>query len=529
MGTQTGNNPESTPASPIIKISGQGEISGRDNLLSVMEQANQIASMTSLQDLLDRMLGLMIEVSHAEAGTLYLLDRDAGELIFMVVKGEKATDLIGKRMNKNRGIVGASIQQGKPIIIDNLADDPRWYREINLDETSNLHNAITFPLLLQGNPIGAVQIFNYVTAEMELLQILGNRMASEVDKVLLLEKVQRSNTRLRTLVDLLGPLGATLDREQLLSMITRNSSILLEAEYSSITLVRDEGNEILVISDKEFKHSTLSSATQQIPSSESDGQTMLAQSVVSVPLRARPISVGKARRALDERLIGSLMVLNKIHGAFDSEDTQLLEILASQASTVLQIASLYNEANQLFLDFIKTLAETIDAKDPYTRGHSQRVSDISVKIAETLALSSEEVTEIRIGSLLHDIGKIGVPDTIITKPDRLTPEEYDQMKKHPATGYRIIIGVNALKNVLPAIAEHHERLNGSGYPFGLHDDQISLMGKIVAVADVFDAMTTDRPYRKALDPETVINHLLKNVGEQFDGDSVQALIRSSPL
>lgn len=522
----TTRNSKSKSISKVEQLHSEPESTRRDYLLAVMEQANRIASMTSLENLLDRMLELMIEVSQAEAGTLYLLDRDAGELVFMVVKGEKGSkDLVGMRMNQNQGIVGASIQQGKPIVISDLASDPRWYREISL-ESAQLHNAITLPLLLQGTPIGAVQIFNFITAELELLQLLGNRMASEVDKVLLLEKAQRSNLRLKSLVSLLGQIGATLDRDQLLKMITESSTNLLEAEHSSIMLIKGEGDEILVVSDKMPSESTPAAGEKQAALEDIHSHTLLAKSMVAVPLRARPISVGKARRALEERLIGNLMVLNKSRGIFDSEDTQLLEILASQASTVLQIASLYNDANQLFLDFIKTLAETIDAKDPYTRGHSQRVSNLSVQIAIELSLSTEEINEVRIGSLLHDIGKIGVPDTIITKPDRLTSEEYEQMKKHPAIGYRILIGVEALHNMLPAVAEHHERLDGTGYPFGLRGEQISRMGKIVAVADVYDAMTTDRPYRKAMEMEIVFDHLLENVGSHFDGDCVRSLISS---
>jgi putative nucleotidyltransferase with HDIG domain len=254
--------------------------------------------------------------------------------------------------------------------------------------------------------------------------------------------------------------------------------------------------------------------------------SFLARSTVAVPLRARAIAVGKERGTLDERVIGNLMVLNKKSGNFDAEDTQLLEILASQASTVLQIAQLYRDVNQLFLDFIKVLAAAIDAKDPYTRGHSQRVSDLSVNIAQKLGLSSDNVHDIRIGSLLHDIGKIGIPDNIITKPDHLTRDEYESMKKHPAIGQHIMLSVHMLQNALPAIAEHHERLDGSGYPFGLHDEQISLMGRIVAVADVFDAMTTDRPYRKSLENEMVFDHLLDNIGTLYDGDCVHALIQS---
>jgi HD-GYP domain-containing protein (c-di-GMP phosphodiesterase class II) len=189
------------------------------------------------------------------------------------------------------------------------------------------------------------------------------------------------------------------------------------------------------------------------------------------------------------------MAFNKDNGYFDSEDMQLLEILASQASTVLQIASLYGQANGLFLDFVLALASAIDAKDPYTRGHSHRVSTISVAIAQILGIEGDLIHEIRLGSLLHDIGKIGIPDTVLTKTSRLTKDEFEQVKKHPMIGYKIMSQVKLLSNSLPAILEHHERLDGSGYPLGLEGEQISILGRVVAVAVVYDALTTNRPYR----------------------------------
>jgi putative nucleotidyltransferase with HDIG domain len=178
----------------------------------------------------------------------------------------------------------------------------------------------------------------------------------------------------------------------------------------------------------------------------------------------------------------------------------------------------------MFLDFNKTLAAAIDAKDPYTRGHSQRVSDVSVAIARQMGLSGDLILDVRVGSLLHDIGKIGITDAILTKPNHLTTEEYEQMKRHPSIGYRIMYPVNLLRNVLPAIIEHHERLDGSGYPLGLQADQVSLMGRIVAVADVYDALTTDRPYRKAMDLDTTLEYMQKNVVNNFDSTCVERLI-----
>ena len=507
--------------------SGEGSLK---ELIGILEQANRIASMTSLDDLLSQMLDLMIEISGGTNGTLYLLDENAGELIFEVVRGNQDDlRLQGRRIKDNLGIVGFSVQIRQPVVIHDLASDPRWYREFSPDLAIRLKNAITFPLLVQGKPIGAVQIFNFVRAEMELLQALGNRMASEVDKVMLLDKARKSNLRLQTLVNILGQLATVLDREELLNLLTENASQLLDAESSSVFLVDDRSDDGAHLLSKTY-HQPVSSGLidKDTVSNSKNGGVLRANSTAAVPLRARQITVGKERKVLKDRIIGNLMAYNKNQGSFDSEDTQLLEILASQASTVLQIATLYGQANGLFLDFIKVLAAAIDAKDPYTRGHSHRVSDISVAIAQELGVKSDLVNDIRIGSLLHDIGKIGVPDQVLGKTAQLTTEEFDQIKKHPGAGYQIMYEVNLLHNTLPAIIEHHERLDGSGYPLGLKNEQISLMGRIVAVADVFDALTTDRPYRKAMDPEAVLEYLQQRIGKEFDGPCVNALKKWSP-
>jgi len=152
------------------------------------------------------------------------------------------------------------------------------------------------------------------------------------------------------------------------------------------------------------------------------------------------------------------------------------------------------------------------------------VSNFSRIMAQELALPAEIVHHIRVGGLLHDVGKIGVPDRILTKPDRLTDEEYAVMKNHTSIGANILKEVRMLKRELPALSEHHERMDGNGYPRGLADDEISLAGRIVAVADVFDALTSDRPYRKALEVEEALDILNSDRDTHLDSQIVDALI-----
>jgi HD-GYP domain-containing protein (c-di-GMP phosphodiesterase class II) len=180
------------------------------------------------------------------------------------------------------------------------------------------------------------------------------------------------------------------------------------------------------------------------------------------------------------------------------------------------------ENRELFIGTVKGLAAAIDGKDPYTRGHSERVSRFSMAIAQRLGLSDEEIEKIRISALLHDVGKIAIDDNILKKPAALTDEEYEIMKKHPQKGYKIMSQIPAMKEFLAGMYMHHEMVNGMGYPQGLKGDEIPLMGKIVAVADTFDAMTTDRPYQKAMKFEDALARIESFVGTRYDPGVVAA-------
>jgi HD-GYP domain-containing protein (c-di-GMP phosphodiesterase class II) len=184
------------------------------------------------------------------------------------------------------------------------------------------------------------------------------------------------------------------------------------------------------------------------------------------------------------------------------------------------------ENRELFLGTVKGLAAAIDGKDPYTRGHSERVSRMSVAIAQRLGLSDDECEKIRISALLHDVGKIAIDDNILKKPSALTDDEFVIMKQHPQKGYKIMSQIRAMKEFLPGMYMHHEMVNGQGYPQGLKGDEIPLMAKIVAVADTFDAMTTDRPYQQAMKFEDAIMRIQSFVGTRYDPGVVSAFVEA---
>jgi putative nucleotidyltransferase with HDIG domain len=179
---------------------------------------------------------------------------------------------------------------------------------------------------------------------------------------------------------------------------------------------------------------------------------------------------------------------------------------------------------ELFLETIRTLAAAIDAKDPYTRGHSERVSSYSMAIARHLGLSQEEVFRIRTAAILHDVGKLGVRESILNKPGGLTEEEFAVMRQHPAIGAQIMEPIRMLKDIIPGIRNHHETWDGRGYPDQLEGEDIPMVARIIGAADTFDAMTTNRPYQQAFEFEAVLEKMRTMSGSRFDPEVVDALL-----
>ncbi len=174
---------------------------------------------------------------------------------------------------------------------------------------------------------------------------------------------------------------------------------------------------------------------------------------------------------------------------------------------------------------IKSLSEAIEAKSEWTRGHSDRVTDMAMSIGEALGLEKEEMNYLRFASTLHDIGKIGTVENILDKKDKLTQEEQAMIRLHPNRGADIIGNIKQFKDVTPGVKHHHERFDGSGYPDGLKGKDIPLFARIILVADSFDAMTSDRPYRKGLSREKGIEEIKKGSGTQFDPEIVSAFLK----
>lgn len=249
------------------------------------------------------------------------------------------------------------------------------------------------------------------------------------------------------------------------------------------------------------------------------------RTMICVPLKAH------------ERIIGVLQALNKLPSAtrsasrhawadFHEDDRKLLETLSHQVAIAVENSRLYTEIKKSFFETCEALAEAIEKKDRYTGGHTKRVVHYSMCVAKYLNLTEQELERIRLGAILHDVGKIGIEDKVLKKQAPLDADEWKVMQTHPEQGYDIMSRVTSLKDVIGGMRYHHERWDGKGYPLGLRGEEIPLLARIIAVADTYDAMVSTRPYRKGLSPQVAFDEIVKHRGTQFDPRVVDAFVEA---
>jgi HD-GYP domain-containing protein (c-di-GMP phosphodiesterase class II) len=353
------------------------------------------------------------------------------------------------------------------------------------------------------------------------------------------EQLIIENGKLKMLIETARYISEITDIDELLDLLVETACRVFRAEAGSILFLDDKKNELIfaittgpsrdkIIGKRipvgQGVSGTVAKNKEALLISDVDFDDrwynldylsdFKTRSIICVPLKLK-----------DNTVIGVMEILNSDSGiCFNKDDLELFQAFADQAAVAVENARLYNKLERNYLDTIKVLANTIDAKDAYTRGHSKRVSEYSLAIGRAYGLNKEELKELQYGSLLHDIGKIGVPNKIIGKAGRLTDLEFSSIKQHPSMGSSIVTPVSFLHDKIPAIRFHHERYDGKGYPEGLSGDNIPLHARIVAVADTFDAMTSTRPYRDGLSVDIAINEIKKNSGTQFDPKVVDAFL-----
>ncbi len=351
--------------------------------------------------------------------------------------------------------------------------------------------------------------------------------------------------RLTTLMDTASNMSLSGDLRSLIISTLKSAVNDLGASAGTVSLTCEEDNSVLlteaaygVKGDFEFPvvvtmgegiSGYVAKTGQPITMTAKDGEYidcdgigLPVKSAFCLPLVNREFSgVGVAH---SELMIGAMTIINSEENVtLEAEELDLLQSLSSLLANAVHNARMEERSRATFIRTLESLATALEARDEYTRGHSQRVCDLSVLIGMKLGLLPDALEELRIGTILHDIGKIGVPDHILNKPGRLTDEEFATMRTHPVIGYEICRPLMLSEGVLLIIRNHHEKLDGSGYPDGLKGGELPLSLRVVCVADAFDAMSSRRPYRGVMDMGHVMGEMSKGAGVQFDPVVVEAL------
>lgn len=401
----------------------------------------------------------------------------------------------------------------------------------------------SLPLVIRGSVIGLINLSSltpdaFSDDKIKTISTLAYTSATALDNTQLYKKMHQKVVELSTLFEVGKTISSTLDLERCLTLILEVSVRIMDASICSLRLLGE-------------KHDIVLSASYGLSKICFKGKSALERrkSIAQQAMRERkPIIISDVRHdqeyihpdyVIKERVsslvcmplvargndIGVLTVYSTQTRKFSKDQINLLAALADQAAIAVANAKLHEEVHQTFLNTVKSLAAAVEAKDPYTKGHCDMVEKYAVALAKELNLPEETVEKIQIAAILHDIGKIGVKEEVLLKTGQLTKDEWEIIKGHPLIGGKILGPAEFPDEIMAAVKFHHEQINGQGYPHKLSKDEIPLSASIVKVADAFCAMNSDRPYRKALPLDIILEELKKDAGTKFDPEVVAALLK----
>ncbi len=406
----------------------------------------------------------------------------------------------------------------------------------------SLRSFMTVPLVVQGQNIGLINLSStrenaFSRDHLRGLTTLATILATAIENIKIRLFLERRLDELSVLFEISQSLTSTLVLDEVLSSIVNFSMDMMHALRCELRLIDAKGEYLEIRASRGLSRTFLNSTPVKV------GEGLLGEAVhtrkaISVvdlrkDPRTRHIKLVRRERLAGllavpicqrSQAIGVISVYTSKPRDFTQKEIDLLSTFASQASIAIENARLYARMKEQYLAIVTALAAAIETKDAYTHGHSKNVMEMAVKIARELHLNEGEIETIKYAGLLHDIGKIGINDRILSKDGELTVEERDLIREHPRHGAFIIERVDFLRDIAPLTLYHHERFDGTGYPLGLAGEKIPLGARILAVADTYDSMIADRPYRKALPYAKVVEEMRKASGTQLDPALVQVLL-----
>jgi putative nucleotidyltransferase with HDIG domain len=513
----------------------------------LLELGQAYRSMLELDPVMFSTLKQLQDTVTSEGGSIWLLNESETEIKCTHAVGPQEKKMVGNVMRARKFLAAYRTVSGRLMKIDDSLqskwmDDKDYRHYFGI----NIRSVISIPLVARGKLMGEINIINkigepnFTSSDRDFISELSRHIAATVQNTQLFERQNRSTERQKMLNQISRHLHQTLDIDELIPRIFIAVNRAINAEAQSIWLVDEEAGVIKCRFARGASAEVLKGLSVPLnePSivgtSVSKQESIIIKDAQNDPRRARSVDekTGFVTRSLmtvplvlEDKSIGAIQAVNKRDGQlFNKDDLDLFRSIADSAALAVNNAQLVADLQNSYDLTLDALSAALDLRDRETEGHSRRVVEYTSRLAEKIGLDKETIKDIRRGALIHDIGKIGVPDAVLHKPGVLDDEERIIIEHHPQAGYNMLSGIPYLREEIQIVICHQEKWDGTGYPYGLRGEKIPIGARLFAVADTFDALTSDRPYRQGCPYEIARKIIEKESGRQFDPKVVDAFL-----
>lgn len=531
---------------------GKDEI-GKQNrqLQRLVELSVTLNSTLDLDALLHLITGTATELLNCEAASILLYDEKQSRLYFAAATGSDPKKLAEIPVPIDASLAGTIFRTNQSIILNNVRADPRHYSLASDHVSFQVRSLVGVPMLIKERVIGVLEGVNkrgdiFTAQDEAILSVTASHAATAINNARLFRDAERRARNLEAVRDINNAVLNNLDIQVTLPQILSQVRARLDVDAADVLLLDPHMGALTFAAGLGFRTDALRHVILQLDEGIA-GRVVMEKKIMNIPnititgevfarghlLREEQfIAYHAAPLLIKGRVQGVLEVFHRSPLDADDDWLRFFQALAEQTAIAIESATLFTDLQRsnedLKLAYDATIlgwSHALDLRDRETEGHTQRVTKMTVQLAQAFGLNAEEIVHIRRGALLHDMGKMGVPDAVLHKPDKLTDEEWFQMRRHPQYAYDMLAEIEYLRPALDIPYCHHEKWDGTGYPRGLKGEEIPLAARLFAVVDVWDALYYDRPYRKGWTLDQTLDYIREQSGKHFDPNVAEVFLR----
>jgi len=521
-----------------------------EELQRAAELETMVGVTSALRDVMTRaemlpiILDEIIKLFGAEDAVVDMRDSSTGETVIELARGKRFVNHMGQRLPPAAGLSGYVISTGQPYVSIDLRSEPRFtFPELVTESLAS----VFIPLIAKNATMGVLWVTRpapFVYEQLWLLTAIGDIAAAAIYRATLYEQTEQRARRLDAMSAVDVAIRSSFDARDSLTVLLRQVLELLKVDAADVLLLEADTQVLTYFIGLGFRSNAIRQTHLQLGEGRA-GRAASERRLIVTPTLSAPSHIRAQLLAEEEfesscaaplvikgQVKGVLEVFHRQHFVADRDWLDFFEAFANQAAVAVDHAELFSRlessSKELALAYESTLegwARALDLRDRETEGHTRRVTDMTERLARAMGVDEEAIGQMRRGALLHDVGKIGIPDSILLKEGALTKDEQATMRKHPTYAYKMLESITYLHPALDIPYYHHEKWDGTGYPRGLKGEEIPLAARIFAIVDVWDALSVDRPYRAKWSQEKVQGYLREQVGLYFDPQVVEAFLK----